>query len=101
MVQDVYTSDAFNDVAYGVFDDTCDFDTYMRGWVDAGKPADAGTAASILQNTGYTLQASKLVAANPGAALVANSFTPAEVYRWWKQLTTGDNSYMSGPNSMP
>ncbi|HNB53520.1 MAG TPA: hypothetical protein PK530_16340, partial [Anaerolineales bacterium] len=102
-VQDVYTSDAFADVAYGFFDDTCNFDTYMRGWIDAGKPKDAGTAATVLQNTGYTLPAS-LVArpASPDqgtTVLATNSYTPAEVYRWWKQLTyVADNSAsMAGP----
>jgi hypothetical protein len=49
-VQGVYTSDAFMDVAYGFFDDTCDFDTYMRGWVEQGELADGPTAAAVLQN---------------------------------------------------
>ncbi len=93
MVQDVYTSDAFFDVAYGFWDDTCDFDTYMRGWVDAGKPADAATAAAVLQNTGYTLSASSLLAGSPDAITSASSPGAADIYRWWNQLVyVADNS---------
>lgn len=103
MVQDVYTSEAFYDIAYGFFDDTCNFDTYMRGWIDADKPQDAATAAAVLQNTGYTLPASLVsrpVQTGQGNMVLAtDSYTPAEVYRWWKQLTyVADNSSsMSGP----
>ncbi len=101
-VQDVYTSDAFADVAYGFFDDTCNFDTYMRGWIDAGKPKDAATAAVVMQNTGYTLPASLVaqsVTDQGNTVLATDSYTPAEVYRWWKQLTyVADNSSsMAGP----
>ena len=105
-IQDVYTSDAFNDAAYGFFDDTCNFNTYMRGWIDFGKPKDAATAAVVLQNTGYTLPASKKSeysftarAAEPDAISAVDAFTPADVYRWWKQLTfVADNSAsMAGP----
>jgi hypothetical protein len=99
MVQDVYTSNAFFDVAYGFWDDTCDFDTYMRGWVDAGKPADGPTAAAVLQNTGYTLSASSLVEGSPTSINAASSPGAADIYRWWNQLTyVADNSAsMAGP----
>ena len=99
VIQAVYTSSAFNDVAYGLFDDTCDFDTYMRGWVDDGRTADYKTAAAVKQNTGYTLVPSSRLAGNPDAGSTINDFSPADVYRWWKQLTyVGDNSAsMNGP----
>ncbi|HNB52462.1 MAG TPA: hypothetical protein PK530_10985, partial [Anaerolineales bacterium] len=61
IIQAVYTSDEFMDVAYGFFDDTCNFDTYMRGWIDAGYPHDAQTAAVVMQNVNYTLPASTLL----------------------------------------
>ena len=105
-IQDVYTSGAFNDAAYGFFDDTCNFDTYMRGWIDAGKPKDAATAAVVLQNTGYTLPAAKKSALtlqsepqNANTISAVNTFTPADVYRWWNQLSfVADNSAsMAGP----
>ena len=35
-LQSVYISSEFNDAAYGFLNDTCEFDTYMRGWVDYG-----------------------------------------------------------------
>ncbi len=98
-IQDVFTSEAFFDVAYGFWDDTCDFDTYMRGWVDAGKPADAQTAAAVLQNTGYTLSASRLLAEGTANITTVSSPGAADIYRWWKQLTyVADNSSsMNGP----
>ena len=105
-VQQVYTSNAFEDVAYGFWDDTCDFDTYMRGWVDDGKPADADTAAAVLQNTGYTLAGGSLAATSlarsvsaPGSPASFGGPSAADVYRWWKQLTyVADNSAsMAGP----
>jgi hypothetical protein len=105
-IQDVYTSSAFNDAAYGFFDDTCNFDTYMRGWIDAGKAKDAATAAVVLQNTGYTLPTSKKSALvlpsgpqNADTTSSVNTYSPADVYRWWKQLTyVADNSAsMAGP----
>jgi hypothetical protein len=97
-IQAVYVSSEFNDVAYGLFDDTCDFDTYMRGWVDYGLPADWKTADAVKQNTGYNLEPSAQLAAIQGDRSTESNFTPAEVYRWWKQLTyVGDNSSsMSG-----
>jgi hypothetical protein len=99
LIQAVYTSSEFNDVAYGLIDDTCDFDTYMRGWVDYGAPADAKTAAAVKQNTGYTLVPNSQVAGNSTNAVTTNGFSPADVYRWWKLLTyVGDNSLsMNGP----
>src|SRR4030066_1180757 len=54
-VQDVYTSNAFFDVAYGFWDDTCDFDTYMRGWVDGGQATHGPTAAAVKQKPGLSL----------------------------------------------
>ena len=62
VIQNIYTSDAFMDEAYGVFDDTCDFDTYMRGWVDSGMPTDRDTAAVVMEHTGYTLAPAKQIA---------------------------------------
>ncbi len=86
MIQDVYTSGTFEDVAYGFWDDDCDFDNYMRAWVQRGKPADAPTAAAILQNTGYTL---------PPATMAYGPFSPVAVQTagepvdsvWWNQIT--------------
>ena len=99
LIQAVFTSGEFYDIAYGLFDDTCDFDTYMRGWVDYGAPADAKTAAAIKQNTGYTLVPNSLMTESPAGTLATNDFTAAQVYRWWKQLTyVADNSNsMTGP----
>ena len=100
MIQAVYTSNAFKDVAYGFWDDTCDFDTFMRGWVDDGRPTDGDTAAAVLQNTGYTLSSSMAKSAeSPKAAASFNGPSAADVYRWWKQLTfVADNSAsMAGP----
>ncbi len=98
-IQAVYTSDEFNDEAYGFWDDTCNFDTYMRGWVDYGAPADAKTAAVIMDNTGYTLVPNSQVAETQSGTSATSDFTAAEVYRWWNQLTyVGDNSAsMNGP----
>ena len=98
-IQAVYTSDEFMEEAYGVFDDTCDFDTYMRGWVDSGMPADKYTAAVVQENTGYTLVPSGQLADNPDDNSTTSDFSPVDVYRWWKQLTyVGDNSAsMNGP----
>lgn len=102
IVQYVYTSDEFMDVAYGLFDDTCNFDTYMRGWIDAGYPSDAATAAVVMQNVGYTLPASTLFAASNSdapAQVNANAYDAVDIYRWWNQLTyVADNSHsMTGP----
>jgi len=98
-IQAVYVSSEFNDIAYGLFDNTCDFDTYMRGWVDYGLPADWKTADAVKQNTGYTLEPSAQRAATQGYRSTESDFTPAEVYRWWNLLSyVGDNSAsMNGP----
>ncbi len=103
-IQNLYTSDAFNDEAYGFFDDTCDFDTFMRAWVKSGRPSDAQTAAVVLQNTAYTLPPASLASLASGS-LVSNDLAstdlvdPSSIYRWWNQLTyVGDNSAsMAGP----
>ncbi len=98
-IQNIYTSSEFMDEAYGLFDDTCDFDTFMHGWVAAGMPADRNTAAIVLDDTGYTLAPGKLIAENQNQTVTENDLSPADVYRWWKQLTyVADNSYsMHGP----
>jgi hypothetical protein len=100
VVQDVYISEEFTDVAYGFFDDTCNFDTYMRGWIDAGYARDAETAAVVMQNVGYTLPASTLYAASNTDApqQVNTAYDAVDIYRWWNQLTyVADNSAsMSG-----
>jgi hypothetical protein len=98
-IQGVYTSNEFMEEAYGVFDDTCNFETYMRGWVDAGMPADRNTAAVILDNTGYTLAPDKRIAGNLPGTLPSTDYSAADIYRWWKQLTyVADNSLsMNGP----
>ena len=97
-IQSVYTSDEFNDVAFGLFDDTCDFDTYMHGWVDYGMPADAPTAAVVKSHTGYTLTPSQQLASSKDATTMSD-LSAVDVYRWWKQLTyVADNSSsMNGP----
>jgi len=92
-IQSVYTSAEFNDAAYGLFDDTCDFDTYMRGWVDKGMPTDKYTAAVVQDNTGYTLIPSKQLAEYATGNSTSDGFSTVDVYRWWKQLTyVADNS---------
>jgi hypothetical protein len=98
-IQNLYTSDAFTDEAYGFFDDTCDFDTFMRAWVKSGRASDAQTAAVILQNTAYTLPPATLNAQAAGNLASTNLTDPTTIYRWWKQLTyVGDNSAsMAGP----
>jgi len=98
-IQNVYTSDAFLDIAYGLFDDTCDFDTYMRGWVDSGMPADQSTAAVVKENTGYTLLPAKQISESLAGNWVEGDYSPADIYRWWKQLAyVADNSAsMNGP----
>jgi len=102
MIQDVYTSDTFESVADGFFDDDCDFDTFMRAWGRAGKPTDAATAAAVLQNTGYTLPPSPpsipttQVLSRVGTDQFA--FGPTDGI-WWNQVTyVVDNSAsMAGP----
>jgi hypothetical protein len=105
-IQSVFTSSAFMDAAYGFWDDTCDFYTYMRGWIDSGQPTDAATAAAIYQNTEYNLPASLALAGsgnnNSPTRLMAVNASPASdpsTYRWWKELTyVADNSAsMTGP----
>jgi len=86
MIQDVYTSDTFENVAYGFWDDQCDFDNYMRAWVQRGKPADAQTAAAVLQNTGYTLPPSSLVNASSAPSAVQVVGEPVDSI-WWNQIT--------------
>ncbi len=98
-IQSVYISDVFYDIAYGDFDDTCNFDTYMRGWIDYGNPHDYQTAASVKQNTGYTLTPGKLIAENSTDASITSDYSAVDIYRWWNQLTyVADNSFsMNGP----
>ena len=97
-IQNVYTSDEFVDVAYGFFDDTCDFDTYMRGWVKFGQPANADVAEVVMKNTGYTLDTSALARGPLYAPLgpqTINLPQAAEPTRgiWWDQVTyVVDNS---------
>ncbi len=97
-LQSVYISSEFNDAAYGFLDDTCEFDTYMRGWVDYGLPTDDKTAAVVKEHTGYTLAPSKQLDGNPDEPAMAD-LSPADAYRWWKLLTyVADNSSsMNGP----
>jgi hypothetical protein len=106
LLQFVYTSEEFMDAAYGFWDDTCDFYTYMRGWIDSGQPTDAETAATVFLNTDYNLPASLVLAGpqemnlafNPAAVNDSPACDP-DVYRWWKELTyVADNSAsMTGP----
>ncbi|HSR34878.1 MAG TPA: choice-of-anchor X domain-containing protein, partial [Anaerolineae bacterium] len=97
-IQDVYTSEVFQDIAYGFWDDTCDFDAYARAWVARGMPANKQTAAAIKKNTGYTLSPSSAMAelADTQDSSPASELTDAI---WWDQLTyVVDNSQsMAGP----
>jgi hypothetical protein len=98
-IQAVYLSSEFNDAAYGFWDDTCDFDTYMAGWVDVGAPTDYQTAAVVKENTGYSLPPGSAIAESQAGITSGTEFSPADVYRWWKTLTyVADNSSsMNGP----
>jgi uncharacterized protein YegL len=74
MIQGVYTSETFEDIAYGFWDDTCEFDTFIRAWVREGNPTDLYTAGAIRQNTGYWIP-------------------PSPEYVWWDRVTqVVDNS---------
>ena len=92
-IQRVYTGDTFQSVAYGFFDDDCDFDTFARAWVQDGLPANAVTAAIIAQNTGYTLppagSAPITASADSVDLLQSVSTTPKGPTdgAWWNQVT--------------
>jgi hypothetical protein len=74
MIQSVYTSETFEDLAYGFLDDTCDFENFIRAWVKEGNPTDLYTAGAIRQNTGYWIP-------------------PGPDYAWWDRVTqVVDNS---------
>ena len=74
MIQSVYTSETFEDIAYGLWDDTCEFATFARAWAKESNPTDLYTAAAIRQNTGYWLP-------------------PGPDYVWWDRVTqVVDNS---------
>ena len=74
MIQSVYTSETFEDIAYGFLDDTCDFNNFVRAWVKEGNPTDLFTAGAIRQNTGIWMP-------------------PGPDYAWWDRVTqVVDNS---------
>ena len=74
MIQSVYTSETFEDIAYGFLDDKCDFNNFVRAWVKEGNPTDLYTAGAIRQNTGIWIP--------PGPDIA-----------WWNRVTqVVDNS---------
>ncbi|MCJ7662348.1 MAG: VWA domain-containing protein [Anaerolineales bacterium] len=93
MIQRVYTSETFESIAYGFWDDTCEFDTFARAWVAAGNPANAATAAAILQNTGYTfppaptVTASQMTSVNSTVDTSATMDNAPSQYVWWNTVT--------------
>jgi len=108
-VQKIFTSDEFQSVAYGVFDDTCSFDTYLEAWT-LSYPKDTATAAVVWQNTGYVLTPSGALAdaesaggldlaaeAGPASPLGGGGGVPPasglDDGMWWNQVTyVADNS---------
>ena len=94
-VQGIFTSDEFQSVAYGFFDDTCDFDTYMRAWILVN-PSDGPTAAVVKQNADYVLPPSgapdSFGPAQPTGTMAQTSSGLSDSI-WWHQVTyVADNS---------
>ena len=91
-IQSVYTGDDFEDAASGFWDDTCNFDTFAKGWVASGQRTDGPTAAVFMQNTGYTLPPASL--GLDAVTAVPNGTPQGPTYgAWWNQVTyVVDNS---------
>ncbi len=104
MIQEVYTDPEFADNGY--FDEDCTTAVYMAAWQALGKPADADTAAAVVQNvTDTSLPFSAVSAASSESLLAAEqslgqgifygpvtsaaaSANPAGQldYQWWNHL---------------
>ena len=61
LLQQVYTGETFESIAYGLFDDSCDMPSYFKAWLAEGKPKDRDTAAAISQNTNLSLALMQLI----------------------------------------
>lgn len=96
MIQSVYTSEAFED------NEICTFNTYLKSWVQDGNPADAATAAAVLQNTGFVLSPSGMMTVSLESPAVSSETlvpTTLDDSIWWNRLSfiVDNSASMAGP----
>ena len=102
MIQEVYTDDEFAD--QGVGDETCSVDRFFQAWQALDKPANAATAAVVIQNVGgdspFTVASAGAAGDTASAAQVvtAQASPTALDYQWWKHLilTVDRSNSMAG-----
>lgn len=91
MIQEVYTDYEFAD--QGIGDQTCSVDRFFQAWQTLGKPADAATAAVVIQNVGgdspFTVASAQAAGepANAAQVVTAQAAPTALDYQWWKHLS--------------
>lgn len=93
ILQEVYTRDEFEENG-DVFDDTCTLDSFLNAWVDLDKPTDAGTAAAVRQNVGFTFAFGLMAQAESRAPSAPNlpGSSPLQS-KWWNEVVwVVDNS---------
>ncbi len=93
ILQEVYTRDEFESNG-DVFDDTCTLDSFLNAWVDLDKPTDAGTAAAVRQNVGFTFAFGLMAQAESRAPSAPNLPGSAPLQsKWWNEVVwVVDNS---------